>query len=86
MKQSQAKQYTIRNLTTQIDKKLRDKAKETGKSLNEVVLETLKRGAGLTEETATFHDLDPLAGTWKEDPEFDQAITLQDTIDPKIWL
>jgi hypothetical protein len=31
------------------------------------------------------HDLDHLAGTWKEDPEFDEALRLQRQIDPELW-
>ena len=30
-------------------------------------------------------DLIDLAGTWREDPAFDQAIAEQDTIDPDLW-
>ena len=36
-----------------------------------------KWGKGLT----VHHDLDPLIGIWKEDPEFDEILRLQDRID-----
>ena len=30
-------------------------------------------------------DLSDIAGTWREDPEFDNEIVEQDTIDPDLW-
>jgi len=85
MKSTQPKQYSIRNLTVPLDQRLRQKARESGKSLNEVVLETLHRGAGLAEETPIYHDLDDLIGKWREDPAFEEALQSQDQIDPKLW-
>lgn len=85
MKASQGRQYTIRNLGTELDRKLRQKAEDKGESLNEIVIEVLKRGVGLTGSPPIFHDLDSLAGSWQEDPEFDKALEMQDRIDPKLW-
>ncbi|MBI2346539.1 MAG: hypothetical protein HYV03_06620 [Deltaproteobacteria bacterium] len=85
MKSSQAKQYTVRSLSPQLDRALRQKSRETGKSLNEVVLETLEKGAGLGEQPIEYRDLDALIGTWKEDQEFDAALRAQDQIDPHLW-
>lgn len=85
MKSIQKKQYTIRNLPDPLDSALRRKAKESGKSLNEVVIETLSRGSGFTEEAPVHHDLDALIGSWEEDPAFEEALRLQDDIDPDLW-
>ncbi|MBI4373322.1 MAG: hypothetical protein HY542_00440 [Deltaproteobacteria bacterium] len=85
MKSSHVRQYTIRNLSRQVDGLLRRKSEEEGKSLNEVVLEALERGVGLTEETVIYKDLDSLAGSWKEDPRFDEALKAQDQVDTKLW-
>lgn len=85
MKSSQKKQYTLRNLSPQLDQKLRQRTRQTGKSLNEVALEALCRGIGLSETPVVHGDLDHLAGTWKEDPEFDQALEMQHRIDPQLW-
>lgn len=81
----QKKQYTIRNLSPQLDARLREQAQETGKSLNELVLDTLKRGAGLAEQPILYHDLDHLMGQWHEDCDFDEAISAQDQVDPSLW-
>lgn len=85
MKSSHAKQYTVRSLSPQLDRALRQKSRETGKSLNEVVLETLQKGVGLSDQPIEYHDLDALIGTWKEDPEFDAVLQAQDQVDPNLW-
>lgn len=85
MKTNRQKQYTIRNVTQQVDQKLRRRSQEEGKSLNKVALEALERGTGVSGEPMIHTDLDALIGSWKEDPAFDEAILQQDTIDPKIW-
>ncbi len=78
-------QYTIRQVSAPLDKRLRQKAKEKGASLNQIVLEALKRHTGFGDETTLYHDLDRLAGTWEEDPVFDEAIRLQHQIDSGLW-
>lgn len=45
-------QYTIRNVPEALDEALRRAARERGKSLNEVAIEALARGAGFIEEAA----------------------------------
>lgn len=85
MKSSQKKQYTIRNLSHELDAKLRQKAREEGKSLNEVALESLRKGSGLADTPVHYHDLDHLIRSWHEDPDFDEAIQLQDQVDPELW-
>ena len=81
----QLKQYTIRNLEPKLDEVLRAKTKVTGHSLNEVVLEALRKGAGLGEKPIFYHDLDHLAGTLKDDPQFEETLQLQDAIDTDLW-
>jgi len=78
-------QYTVRNIPERLDQELRRRAREEGKSLNEVALEAIARGVGHAADTVRFRDLSDLAGTWKEDPEFDAAIEDQDTIDAGLW-
>ena len=78
-------QYTIRNVPTTLDAMLRDRAKKEGKSLNEMVIQALARAMGFAKEPIRQRDLSHLAGTWVEDPEFDQAIADQDRIDEDLW-
>jgi plasmid stability protein len=78
-------QYTLRNIPPALDRALRERAEHEGKSLNQVAREALKRGVGLPEQEPALHDLDHLIGTWQDDPAFDEAIALQDTVDPEAW-
>ncbi|MEO7362923.1 MAG: hypothetical protein ABI120_21500 [Gemmatimonadaceae bacterium] len=78
-------QYTLRNIPPHLNRVLRMRARRTGLSLNEVVLEALIREAGLSAELIQRRSLTDLAGTWAEDPEFDEAIRDQDSVDPLIW-
>jgi len=68
-----------------LDKRLRERAAKERKSLNQTALEALKAGIGLTENPVRYRDLDDLAGTWVNDPEFDRAIEGMDRIDPELW-
>ena len=78
-------QYTIRNVPDNLDAALRGSAREQGKSLNEVALEALLRGAGLTDARCPQRDLRDIAGSWREDPAFDSAQVAQDIIDEEMW-
>jgi hypothetical protein len=77
--------YTLRDIPPPLDSELRWRAKEEGKSLNAVAIEALLRGAGLSETPIRQRDLSDIAGSWQEDPEFDQAITDQDGVDKHLW-
>lgn len=79
-------QYTIRNVPESLDAALRQSARQKGKSLNEVAVEALARGAGLTESRTRRRDLTDIAASWRKDPEFDRARAAQDTIDEDLWL
>ncbi|MCB1120326.1 MAG: hypothetical protein KJT03_02155 [Verrucomicrobiae bacterium] len=76
-------QYTIRRVPAHLDEALRRKAKRKGQSLNQVLLDTLAESVG--EDAARYHDLDPLAGTWKTDKAFDDAVKAFDKVDPDDW-
>jgi len=78
-------QYTIRNVPETVDSALRKAAQTQGKSLNEIAIEALTRGAGLTGETLRQRDLEDIAGTLREDPAFDRAMATQDAIDEELW-
>jgi hypothetical protein len=73
-------QYTLRDIPSILDSELRQRAKAEGKSLNAVAIEALIRGAGLGEPALRLRDLSDIAGTWQEDPVFNEAIAEQDWI------
>ena len=78
-------QLTVRGVPIRLNEVLRKKAKEEGKSLNAVLVESLMRGAGLGPEEPCFNDLDSIIGTWVEDPKFDEAMEMMNKIDPELW-
>ena len=79
-------QYTVRNIPAHVDRALRRKAREERKSLNEVLRDALIREAGGIEPSTRLHtDLDALAGTWIDDPGFEEAIRAQDQVDESLW-
>ncbi len=78
-------QYTIRNIPDHLDEALRSSAHKQGKSLNEVAVEALARGAGVNQRPTRQRDLGDMAGTWRKDSAFDNALAAQDTIDEAMW-
>jgi hypothetical protein len=78
-------QYTIRKVPDTLDTALRRRAREQGKSLNEVAIEALARGAGIGEVRSRRRDLSDIAGTWRNDRAFDRALAAQDLIDAEMW-
>lgn len=85
MKKSRTYQYTIRSVPEDVDQALRKKARATGKSLNEIVLDVLSNETSTTSGPKLYHDLDFVIGTWVEDPEFDKIIEEQRQIDWELW-
>lgn len=82
---NQCMQYTLRNVPEIVDAALRRRAREQGKSLNEVAIETLALGAGVTGSHRRQRDLKDVAGTWRTDRAFDRALAAQDTVDEALW-
>lgn len=78
-------QYTLRNIPEALDQAIRSRAKAEGKSLNEVALNALARGLGVTEEAVKYRNLADIAGTWVEDEAFEAALADQDTVDDELW-
>ena len=78
-------QYTIRNVPDTLDEALRRAARARGKSLNEVAIEALARGAGVTGESRRQRDLGDIAATWRKDAAFDSALAAQDMVDEDMW-
>lgn len=58
-----SKQYTIRSIPPKLDEALRQRAQQSGKSLNEVSIDALSRGAGISTDSTTYNDLDWFIGS-----------------------
>ncbi len=79
-------QYTLRKIPDELDRALRETAKEQHKSLNQVAVEALQRATGVTDgEPAKRRDLTDVVGTWVADPRIDAALEDQRRVDPESW-
>lgn len=84
------KQLTIRGFDEELERALRDLAKETGLSLNRAALLLMRRGASRGEaknEELIGNSLDEFFGVWsKEEAEgFDEAVKELRRIDWEMW-
>ncbi len=78
--------YTLRDIPEELDLLVRENAVKQNTSLNKAVISLIQKGLGKEEKRAfLYHDLDDLSGTWKEDPDFDEAIADQDRIEEALW-
>jgi len=77
-------QYTIRGVSPQTDRLVREKAALYGSSLNETALKLLEEGVGLKEERV-FHDLDAYSGTWVADADCDDVLESMRQVDEDLW-
>ncbi len=81
---------TIRGIDDALDHALKSAAEEESRSVNQLVLETLKERFGLTKAPRhgrRHHDLDNLFGRW-DDGEYERvqsAVDEQRDIDPELW-
>jgi len=78
-------QYTVRDVSPELDHVVRERASREGKSINKLLLEAVERGLGYRPEPLRFTDLDHLRGSWVEDPEDDKVLEDFGTVDAGDW-
>lgn len=84
------KAITIRGIDPVVAEKLKSMAAKHNKSLNQLVLEFIKKNLGMTKEkkySKKYDDLDHLFGTWN-DEEFNTIqgkISRDRKIDMELW-
>ena len=83
------KSITIHNLDDMLEKKIKEKAKSQGLSLNKTIKKLLERSLGIDRRKRNDHreDFIDLFGTWSQEDfdEFDNAISDFKKIDPRDW-
>jgi len=79
-------QITLRGLEPEIERTIRRMAKESGKSLNRVALDMIKKSTG-SDKRPPADSLRKLAGGWSEKDavEFLESIKSCDQIDEELW-
>ena len=84
------KTLTVRGVEPNLSDTLKYIAKRQGKSVNQVVIDALKKYSGFDKErrfTQVHHDLDNFFGRWTQE-EFNEIQNKIDTarrIDPELW-
>jgi predicted CopG family antitoxin len=84
------KTITIRGIEPEVAVKLKEVASAQEKSLNQLILEFIKKNTGFEKEkrfSKQYDDLDDLFGRWSED-EYEliqQKIDGERQIDPDLW-
>ena len=76
--------YTIRNVPADVDRDLRQRAREAGRSLNDLVLEAVRHWLACA-ESSPRRDLSDIVGTWQEDPATSAALRRQRRVDRDLW-
>ena len=85
------KTMTVRGIDSALSEKMKQAANQEGKSVNQVVIDTIRRHFGMIKEkkfTAVYHDLDHIFGRWSQE-EFDKIqgkIDKERKIDKELWL
>jgi hypothetical protein len=78
-------QYTIRQIPVDLDKAARARAKAEGKSLNQTVVESLRRDLGLPDQSQKRRDLSDLVGSMSDEDAriIEQSVAEHDRADIK---
>jgi len=77
-----APQYTVRGMPLEVDRILRERAKASNRSINQVIIEELTKATIGRKQVADFTDL---VGQWQPDEAFDLALAQQREINPDDW-
>lgn len=77
-------QYTIRNIPPALDRAIKARAKQLGKSVNQVALEALSQSLG---QPVRRRKLRGMPGAWsqQEARDFDRFLEQHRAIDPELW-
>jgi len=78
-------QYTIRNIPSPVDKVIRKRSKQTGKSFNQTVVDLLSQQTFGTTEISEDTNYDWLFNRNTLDNNFDKAIKDMSQVDEAIW-
>lgn len=78
-------QYTIRGISPELDRALKERAKATGRSVNQLVLDLFWQLVATQPSSVKRRQLTDLTGSWQEDAEFDAVLAEHEQVDPEMW-
>jgi len=84
------KAITLRNIPADVQRAIREKARQKRISANKAVIELLEERIGRVaskKKKTVYHDLDHLAGTWtrRQTAEFERTLETLRPIDEDLW-
>ncbi len=83
------KTITIRGIEPGLDRVIKSRAKQNNLSVNQWILQALKKVTGLGKDSVfkKYHDLDALAGGWskEEAKAFQKNTQIFEKIDEEVW-
>jgi len=83
------KTITIRGIDDNLDRVIKSFARKSQMSVNQWMLQALKKVTGLDKEQPMpeYHDLDSLAGGWTQEEleEFESNTRMFEAIDEEVW-
>ena len=79
---SHAPQYTIRGIPLEVDRALRERAKQRRMSINQVIIEELTLATLGRKQVADFSEF---VGRWAPDPDFDKILESQRQVNADDW-
>ena len=83
------KTITIRGIDPGLDRVIKSRAKQNNLSVNQWILQALRKLTGMGKESVfkKYHDLDALAGGWskEEAKAFQKNTQIFEKIDEEVW-
>ncbi len=81
------KNLTVRNVDPELAKALDRKRRRSGSSLNQTILDLLRRALGLSEDQTFSNGLNKLAGGWSkaDHTAFEKACQDFERVDEDLW-
>ncbi|MGD8237054.1 MAG: hypothetical protein PVH68_00755 [Armatimonadota bacterium] len=81
------KQLTLRKIPEPVERALRERARETGMSLNKTAIRLLQGALGLAPSSKPKLDLSAVVGGWtaEEAEEFERNLEIFEQIDEEVW-
>jgi plasmid stability protein len=87
MSRQVVRHLTIRNIPPEVAEALEARRARSRASLNETVIDLLRRALGLCAKREERNGLATLAGTWtqEEQEQFEAAVALTEQVDEELW-
>lgn len=80
-------QMTLRQIPEAVGKRLRDRSRRSGRSMNQTAIALLEEALGVKASEGRKRDLSSFAGAWNEEEfrEFERHASQFETLDAEVW-